>query len=249
MKKSIQLLAAFLLLGLAGCGNMKESYNLSEQTAKDFHNQDADALCANFSDEMLEVMSCDVTKRVLEQTIAKVGEPTGECGWSLTYRITSFDPFQAVSVYKCPFEKEKVKLTITVDVTGEGAKVSGLWADSSILRKSGMLIDVKLCENLSGNKCGAEIEHARWDMEKIYVANNWQAIKEGDQITCKWYAPDGDEISKFTHRVKGDYNPYYSWCSIEPSYFTIENPYGAWEMTTELNGDKINTFEFEVVEK
>jgi hypothetical protein len=248
MKRSLQLFLAFVLLITAGCGKMKESYDMSEQTANDFHNKDAEALCSNFTQEMLDVMPCDVTKRVLDQTIAKVGEPIGECGWSWTYNITSFDPFRAVSIYKCPFEKETVKLTVVVDVMNDGAKISGLWADSSILRKSPMLLRVKLCENISGNKCDGEVERIVWDMEKIYVANSWQNTKPGDKITWTWYTPDGDEVTNLTHNISGKHDPYYSWSYIEPSYYDKVQPYGMWKVVTKMNGIEADILEFEVFE-
>jgi hypothetical protein len=148
MRRRVSVLLPILFVLLSGCADLQESWEACAEVAEDVHWGKAQALCERFSGPMLETLPCDAVERVLRQTVDLVGEPVGECRWAYTYRIHGVDPLQATAIYKCPFAREEVKVTVSVEMTESGTRISGLWSDSPRLRDQPVLLRFELCREI-----------------------------------------------------------------------------------------------------
>jgi hypothetical protein len=247
---SIALL--ILLAWLSGCAEIQESWEACAEAAEHVHQGDAEALCRQFSDEMLEALPCDAVERVLRQTVDLVGEPNDECSWGYTYRAHGIDPLQATSVYKCPFARESVKVTVAVEVREAGTRITGLWSDSPSLRSHPVLLRFELCKeiNESRNACVGKLSEAHWNESRISVWNSWQNLRGGDRVAWEWLAPNGGHVARFEHQVEEDppFN-YRTWAFVEPAELQVAEPFGLWTVKLGLNGKELEAFSFEVVRR
>lgn len=250
MQRRVSVALLVLLTTLAGCGGVRESWNTCAEAAEDVHHGNADALCQRFSERMAEALPCDAVERVLRQTVEVVGAPIGECSWGYTYRIHGFDPLQATAIHKCPFSREALKVTTTVEVTEGGTRISGLWSDSPSLRSHPMLLRFELCREIdtAKNACIGKLDETSWQVPRIAVWNQWQNLRGSDQVSWEWLAPNGEKITE--HRYQVEESPpfdYRTWSYIEPAELALVNPYGTWTVKLALNGKELEAFPIEVV--
>ena len=246
------LCIALLILSssLCGCAELQESWEACAEAADYVHAGDAEALCRQFSDKMLEALPCDAVERVLRQTLDIVGEPIDSCQWSYTYQVQGVDPLQATAVYKCPFSREAVKVTVTVEVTEVGTQITGLWSDSPSLRSHPVLLRFELCREINEgrNACVGKLSETAWSEPRISVWNRWQNLRGGDRVVWEWFAPSGGHVAEFEYQVEE--NPpfdYRTWSYIEPAELQVAEPYGPWTVKLGLNGKELEAFSFEVV--
>lgn len=245
MRKIFLVALAIFSVLFFGCERVTKSLDVSRAAVDEFHRGAAQGLCGRFSDEMLESMSCDSLERVVRQTVDAVGEPAGKCRWYYTYKIVELDPFRTVTIYKCPFEKEEVKVTVVVDVTGDEAVVSGLWSDSPGIRNQRLLVRVELCREVDENSsaCVEPLTEAQWTDSRIWVWTEWQGVRKGDRIIFEWFDPDNEAAGDFVHEVESENRrSYKSWSWIEPVELDIEEPYGTWTVRIGVNGKEIEAF-------
>ena len=250
MRRILSIALPILLVSICGCGEIRESWDASAEAARAVHRGDAQALCGRFSEAMLSALPCDATERVLRQTVAAVGEPVGECHWGYTYRIQTLDPLHSVAIYKCPFARETVKVTVAIQVTDSGTEISGLWTDSSRIRTNPLLIRFELCRkiNEAKNACVGPISTTAWDEPRIAVWNQWQNLRGGDEIAWSWLAPDGGDVTRLVHQVEeSPPHDYRTWSYIDPAQLELANPYGTWTVKLELNDEQRDALDFEVV--
>ncbi len=249
-----RFLFPFLLFAVAiftlGCDNTKRSWNLSRDAARMFHQGDHETLCQLYTPTMLELLPPEVMERVIRQTADAVGEPVGQCKWHYTYRITEFDPFRSFAIYKCPYQRESVKVTVAVEIEDAGPKISGLWADSPTLRKTPMLLRVVLCRgiNENGHVFDSPLEMADWAEPRLYVWTEWQGLKSGDKVLFDWLGPDGTEVTYFNYDVPTDVERVWKvWSWIEPSQLEVAAPSGKWTVKIFLNDKEREAFKFDVI--
>ncbi len=245
MAKRLTIFLLVLTAAACGCKRVTKSIEVSRSAADEFHRGAAAGLCDRFSGEMLCGMPCDTLDRVIRQTVDTVGEPKGKCRWHYTYQVVKLDPFRTVTAFKCPFEREDVKVTVVVDVTEEGTVVSGLWGDSPLIREQRLLLHVKLCGGLDENAglCLDPIERAEWSQERICVWTEWQGLRKGDKVIMEWYSPAGVAVFDFVHDVKNeDRRSYKVWSWIEPADVDVEEPFGEWTVRIGVNGKEIEAF-------
>ncbi|HUT54247.1 MAG TPA: hypothetical protein VM658_12740 [bacterium] len=245
--KPAALLSLLLLLG--GCKQVSKSLDVSRWAADDFSGGKAESLCDRFSDEMRAAMPCDSMERVLRQTADLDGASQGPCKWNYTYKIMGLDPFRTVTIYRCPFAKEDIKLTVVVDVTDNGAFVSGLWSDSPRIREQRLLTRVELCGSINEKKssCARKIEKASWGDPKIQVWTAWQGVRTGDKLIMEWRDPDGKQAADFVREVEPqEPGCYYFWSWIEPATTETSSPCGRWTVKIGANGKMIEEYPVEV---
>jgi hypothetical protein len=252
MKQGYFIALIILLVSGFGCKQVSKSLTVSRDAVEEFHRKDAQGLCDRFSAEMLESMPCDSMARIMRQTVDEVGEPTGTCRWYYTYQIIKLNPFRTVTVYRCPFEKEPVKVTVVVDVgTDEGTVVSGLWADSPRIRKQRLLVRVELCREVDKNtlRCVQPVTRAEWTQPWIIVWTEWQGLKKGDQLRMEWHSPQDEPLDNFEHEVKSHSSKSYMfWSWIEPKEVNnIDEPYGTWTVLISVNSRDVEIFPVEVI--
>ncbi len=250
MHRCLSVALLVLLTSLLGCGGVQESWHACADAADDLHRGNAEALCARFSEQMLEAVPCDALERVLRQTVDIVGAPIGECSWGYTYRVHGFDPLQATAVYTCPFAREALKVTVSVEVTESGTRISGLWSDSPSLRSHPMLLRFEHCREIDAgrNACIGKLSETAWHAPRISVWNQWQNLRGGDRVSWVWLAPNGDEVTE--HRYEVEESPpfdYRTWSYIEPDEVAVGDPYGTWTVKLALNGKELEGFPIEVV--
>jgi hypothetical protein len=250
MMKRIKLAALVgLLLFAGGCKQVSKSLDVSRWTADDFSGMKAQNLCDRFSDEMREAMPCDSVDRTLRQTADLAGAAQGPCQWNYTYKIVGLDPFRTVSIYRCPFAKEDIKLTVVVDVTDRGAFVSGLWSDSPRIREQRLLTRVELCGSVNekNSSCAEKISAASWSDPRIQVWTAWQGVRTGDKLIMQWHDPDGKQAADVVREVKpqepGGYN-FWTW--IEPATTETSSPCGTWMVKIGANRKMIEEYPVEV---
>jgi hypothetical protein len=247
-RPSIALL--IVLVSLFGCAELRESWEACSEAAEAVHLGDADALCGRFSEKMLEALPCDAVERVLRQTVDAVGAPIDSCRWAYTYRVHSVDPVQATAIYKCPFAHEAVKVTVTVEVTESGPRISGLWSDSPSLRSHPVLLRFELCREINEkrNACVGTLSETAWSEPRISVWNRWQNLRGGDRVVWEWFAPNGENVTEFEYQVE-ESPPfdYRTWAYIEPAELQVGGPYGTWTVKLGLNGKELEAFPFEVI--
>ena len=133
----LAILLAACCASLAGCGEIERiesSWELSRWAAAEVHRGEAAKLCARFSKEMLAVVSCDALERLLDQVRDRMGEPVEKCRWAYTYRIAALDPLVATAIRSCPFRNGELSVTVTAEVAGRGASITGLWLDAPAIR-------------------------------------------------------------------------------------------------------------------
>jgi hypothetical protein len=250
MQRRVSIPLLVLLGLLCGCAEVQESWEACAAAAEYLHQGDSDALCRQFSDGMLEALPCSAVDRVLRQTVDLVGEPVGSCRWHFTYRIHGVDPLQATSVYKCPFAREAVKVTVAVEVTETGTRITGLWSDSPSLRSHPMLLRFELCREIDErrNACVGKLSETAWSEPRISVWNQWQNLRGGDRVVWEWFAPSGDLVTEFEYRVE-ESPPfdYRTWAYIEPAKMKVASPYGTWTVKLGLNDRELEAFPVEVV--
>ncbi len=250
MQRHLCFALLVLLTSLLGCGGVRESWEVCAEVAEDVHQGNAEALCGRFSEQMLEAVPCDALERVLRQTVDIVGAPIGECGWAYTYRIHGVDPLQATAVYKCPFSREALKVTVTVEVSESGTRISGLWSDSPSLRSHPVLLRFELCREIDAGKnaCIGKLSETAWHEPRISVWNQWQGLRGGDRVSWVWLAPDGEQVAKHQHEVEESPPANYrTWSYIEPAQLQVRNPYGTWTVKLALNEKELEAFPIEVV--
>jgi hypothetical protein len=247
-----RLFVALLLVlaPLHGCGEIQESWEACADAAEWVHLGDADALCGSFSEKMLEALPCDAVERVLRQTADLLGDPIDRCRWAYTYQVQSMDPLQATAVYKCPFARESLKVTVTVEVREGDTRVTGLWSDSPSLRSHPVLLRFELCREIhqGKNACVGKISEASWSAPRISVWNQWQNLRGGDRVAWGWFTPSGEVVADFDYEVE-ESPPfdYRTWAYIEPAAMKLPDPYGTWTVKIALNGKELDAFPFEVV--
>jgi hypothetical protein len=250
MRRQLSIALAILLASLCGCAEVRESWEVCAEVAEEVHWGEAQALCERFSEKMLETLPCDAVERVLRQTVDAVGEPIGKCSWAYTYQAQSIDPLQATATYKCPFEYEAVKVTVAVEVTESGTRITGLWSDSPSLRSHPVLLRFELCReiNQKRNACVGKLSETGWSEARISVWNRWQNLRSGDRVVWDWFAPNGDDVTEFEYQVE-ESPPfdYRTWAYIEPAEVQVGDPYGTWTVRLGLNGKELEAFQFEVV--
>jgi len=252
MKPRYIIVLVVLAVSGFGCRQVSKSLTVSRGAVEEFHGKNTQGLCDRFSAEMLEVMPCDSMERIIRQTVEEVGEPTGRCRWYYTYQIVKLNPFRTVTVYRCPFEKEPVKVTVVVDVgTDEGTVVSGLWADSPRIREQRLLVRVELCKEVDKNtmRCVEPITRAKWTQPWIIVWTEWQGLKKGDKLSMEWHGPQDEPVKDFEHEVKPHSSKSYMfWSWIEPSELNnIYEPYGTWRVRIGVNSREVEAFPVEVI--
>ena len=249
MRRQLSIALLILLACLCGCGEVQESWEACAEAAEDVHWGAAQALCGRFSEQMLETLPCDAVDRVLRQTAQAVGEPVGSCSWAYTYRIHSVDPLRATATYKCPFAREAVKVTVSVEVTESGTRISGLWSDSPSLRSHPVLLRFELCREINEkrNACVGPLSETTWSEPRISVWNRWQNLRGGDRVVWEWFAPNGDHVTEFGYQVE-ESPPfdYRTWTYIEPAKLQVGDPYGTWTVKLGLNWKELEAFQFEV---
>lgn len=246
MKPGRLIFICILLFTFSGCKQVSKSLTVSRHAVDEFHRKDSAALCDRFSSDMLDAMPFDSLERVISQTVQAVGEPVGECRWHYGYQIVGLDPFRTVTVYKCPHEKETLKVFVVLDVgTEEGTVVSGLWADSPIIRDLGILLRVELCPGVEENtmRCQEELEHAGWSMPRVYLWTEWQNVKKGDRLIMEWQTPDGRMIHDYVHEVKPhSSNTYMFWSWIEPHEIPADMHSDEVVVKIGINGREVESF-------
>lgn len=250
MQRHLPVAQLILLATLCGCGGIQESWEACAEAARDVHLGHAQALCGKFSEQMLEELPCDAVERVLRQMVDAVGDPVDSCSWAYTYRVQSFDPVQAMAIYKCPFVHQSVKVTVSVEVTEGGARITGLWSDSSLLRSHPVLLRFELCRKIDERKnaCIGKLAETAWGEPRISVWNRWQNLSGGDRVAWGWFAPSGELVADFDHEVEeSPPSDYRTWAYIEPARVKVANPYGTWTVKLALNGKELEAFQFEVV--
>lgn len=250
MRRTLWIVLPMLLASICGCGEMRESWRACAEATRALHRGDARALCGKFSETMLSALPCDAVERVLRQTVDAVGEPAGECRWAYTYLIQTFEPLRATAVYRCPFAREAVRVTVAVEVAGGGSEITGLWTDSPRIRSNPLLIRFELCRKLDETRgaCFGPISEAPWSKPRISVWNQWQNLRGGDEVAWSWVTPSGEELVRFAHQVEeSPAFDYRTWSSIEPAEFAVDNPYGIWTVRVELNQEERDRLHFEVV--
>lgn len=250
MQRRLSIALLIVLTSLLGCGEVRESWEAGSMAARDVHRGNSQALCGRFSEKMLEALPCDAVERVLRQTVDVVGAPLGKCRWAYTYQVHSVDPVQATAIYKCPFARESVKVTVAVEVRESGTRITGLWTDSPLLRSSPVLLRFELCREINEgrNACIGRLSETAWNEPRISVWNRWQNLRGGDRVGWKWLAPNGEQVTEFEHQVE-ESPPfeYRTWAYIEPDELETESPYGTWTVKLALNGKELEAFQFEVV--
>ena len=250
MRRRLFMALLIALAPLSGCGEIQESWQACAEAAEYVHLGDAEALCGRFSEKMLEALPCDAVERVLRQTADLVGDPVGRCRWAYTYRVQSVDPVQATAIYKCPFAYQDVKVTVSVEVTESGTRISGLWNDAPSLRSHPVLLRFELCREIdeAKNACIGKRSETSWSEPRISVWNQWQNLRGGDRVAWGWFAPSGQVVADFDYQVE-ESPPfdYRTWAYIEPAELELENPYGTWTVKLALNGKELEGFPFEVV--
>ena len=252
MQRRLSIAVLIVLTALLGCGEVRESWEAGSRAARDVHWGNAQALCGRFSEKMLEALPCDAVGRVLRQMVDVVGAPLGRCRWAYTYQIHSVDPVQATAIYKCPFARESVKVTVAVEVRESGTRITGLWTDSPLLRSNPVLLRFELCREINErrNACIGKLSEASWSEPRISVWNKWQNLRGGDRVGWKWIAPDGEKVAEFEHQVEESPSfDYRTWAYIEPAEMETENPYGTWTVKLGLNGKELEAFQFEVAHR
>lgn len=252
MRARLSIPPLIVLISLLGCAEVRESWEVSSRAARDVHQGNAQALCGRFSEKMLEALPCDAVERVLRQTVDLVGAPMGECGWAYTYRAHSIDPLQSVAIYKCPFARESVKVTVAVEVRESRTRITGLWTDSPLLRSRPVLLRFELCREINEgrNACIGRLTETSWSEPRISVWNKWQNLRGGDRVGWKWIAPGGESVAEFEHQVEESPSfDYRTWAYIEPAEMKTKNPYGTWTVKLGLNGKELEDFQFEVVHR
>jgi hypothetical protein len=252
MRRRLCIALLISLAPLYGCSELQESWEVCAEAAEYVHAGDAEALCRQFSDQMLEALPCDALERVLRQTVELVGEPIDSCSWGYTYRAQGIDPLQATAVYKCPFAREAVKVTVAVEVSEAGTRITGLWSDSPSLRSHPVLLRFELCREINErrNACVGKLSEASWSEPRISVWNSWQNLRGGDRVAWEWFAPNGNQVADFEYQVEE--NPpfdYRTWAYIEPEELQVAEPYGSWTVKLGLNGKELEAFSFEVVRR
>ena len=154
------------------------------------------------------------------------------------------------AIYKCPFARESVKVTVTVEVTESGTRITGLWTDSPLLRSSPVLLRFELCREINEgrNACVGKLSETSWSEPRISVWNRWQNLRGGDWVAWEWFAPNGENVNEFKHQVE-ESPPfeYRTWAYIEPAKHEVADPYGTWTVKIGLNGEQLEAFQFEVV--
>jgi hypothetical protein len=250
MQRHMSLALLVLLVSLPGCGGVQESWEACAEVAEDLHRGNAEALCGRFSEQMLETLPCDAVERVLRQTVDAVGAPIGECSWAYTYRIHGVDPLQATAIYKCPFSREALKVTVSVEVSENGTRISGLWSDSPSLRSHPVLLRFELCREIDAgrNACIGKLSETAWHEPRISVWNQWQNLRGGDRVSWEWLAPNGEKVTEFEYQVE-ESPPfdYRTWSYIEPAELEVGIPHGTWTVKLARNGKELEAFQFEVV--
>jgi hypothetical protein len=252
-KTGLIVCLALITVGCGSCRQVRKSWEVSRRAVDEFQEGKAEALCSRFSDEMLEAMPCDSTDLIIRQTAGLHGKSMGKCKWHYTYRVTRMDPFRSVARYKCPYTKEPIILTVVVDVTDNGAFVTGLWSNSELIRNElRLLTRVALCEevNENTNRCDRRIEKAQWSWPRVYVWTSWQGVKNGDKLIMEWFSPAGQSVTDFVHEAQnGSSKTYNFWSYIEPEEVEVENPYGTWTVKIGANGKLIEEYPLEIIKR
>jgi hypothetical protein len=250
MRRHLRIALPILLVSLCGCAEIRESWEACAAAADYVHLGNSDALCRQFSGKMLEALPCDAVERVLRQMADLVGQPIDSCSWRYTYQVQGIDPLQATAVYKCPFTREDVVVTVTVEVGEAGTSIVGLWSDSPSLRSHPMLLRYELCREIDArrNACVGKLSETAWTEPRISVWNSWQNLRGGDRVAWGWFAPSGEVVADFDYEVE-ESPPfdYRTWSYIEPAAIDLPDPYGTWTVKIALNGKELEAYPFEVV--
>jgi hypothetical protein len=243
-------LLAFCILSFS-CMDLRDSYAVPYEAAKNFHKGKSQQVCAKFDKTMKCAMPCDSVKRVIRQTEALVGKPKGECTWAYTYQVTNVNPYQAYSTFKCPYVNEDVTIRVAVQVNKK-TEITGMWADSPALRTASMLTRVELASGIDveTDEPTEIIEKADWSQDMIAVWTQWQGLKPGDTLAMSWRGPGGELIAD--HVLNMGNNPSKEtsfWVRLKPSLVVIKDPRGEWTATISRNGSKVEDYVFVVEAK